>query len=285
MWFQSPSFSAFAFLTAVYGFVVGMSLKTDGLKRSSSEVNAETKTDLKDTYGEFYKSILIVNFAALSTTDAIVSALEVVRWENYRRSLKAHAKLALYLAVLYASCSYSFVVLFNAFLLRNLPSFLEPWLRIHVLSGYSLLKDSETEPQCEKSSQDSTTDVAPLMVDADVASPEKRKTHEHIGLLDETASGAGQTADQSSDHYCRGCDTSFGYILNRRHYCRHCGDHFCASCCNRYVPRYFFGATAPAAKTETVMVCLRCFEYLSDKFAKQTSENEDNLTTAAPSIN
>ena len=33
------------------------------------------------------------------------------------------------------------------------------------------------------------------------------------------------------------------YYTLFQHYCRHCGDHFCANCCNQYVPRYLFGAT------------------------------------------
>lgn len=58
---------------------------------------------------------------------------------------------------------------------------------------------------------------------------------------------------------CTGCGAVFTTILKRRHICNNCGNHFCSRCCSYKVPRASFGATAPAAQTETVAVCLACF--------------------------
>lgn len=63
---------------------------------------------------------------------------------------------------------------------------------------------------------------------------------------------------------CSGCGAVFTAILKRRHICSSCGNHYCARCCSHKVPRSKFGATAPAAQTETVAVCTRCLHKLVD---------------------
>eukprot|EP00045_Choanoeca_perplexa_P013199 m.148091 g.148091 ORF g.148091 m.148091 type:complete len:389 (-) comp16275_c0_seq14:1233-2399(-) len=60
---------------------------------------------------------------------------------------------------------------------------------------------------------------------------------------------------------CAGCRNSYS-LFRGRVYCRNCGGHYCSSCCKYKVPRSVFGATAPAAKKETVRVCNRCIEQL-----------------------
>ncbi|XP_065183868.1 protrudin-like [Sycon ciliatum] len=67
----------------------------------------------------------------------------------------------------------------------------------------------------------------------------------------------------TKESLCAGCLVSLSGILRKRCYCRHCGQDFCATCCNKEVPRAFLGATAPAAKTETVLVCHTCHEFLT----------------------
>lgn len=64
---------------------------------------------------------------------------------------------------------------------------------------------------------------------------------------------------KASGERCTGCGAVFTAILKRRHICNNCGNHFCSRCCSYKVPRASFGATAPAAQTETVAVCLACF--------------------------
>lgn len=61
---------------------------------------------------------------------------------------------------------------------------------------------------------------------------------------------------------CTRCEVVFSAILKRRHICSHCGNHFCSRCCSYKVPRSSFGATAPAAQTETVAVCFSCYSIL-----------------------
>lgn len=67
---------------------------------------------------------------------------------------------------------------------------------------------------------------------------------------------------------CFECNVSFSSILKRRYYCRHCGNHFCSKCCNQKVPKSLFGATAPAAQTETVLVCGKCYKVLMSEKEK-----------------
>nr|XP_022286867.1 protrudin-like [Crassostrea virginica]XP_022286868.1 protrudin-like [Crassostrea virginica] len=64
---------------------------------------------------------------------------------------------------------------------------------------------------------------------------------------------------------CHKCDVSFASILKRRFYCRHCGNNFCSKCCNQKVPKSMFGATAPQAQTEMVLVCSVCYELLMNQ--------------------
>ncbi|XP_068709887.1 protrudin-like isoform X2 [Montipora foliosa] len=64
---------------------------------------------------------------------------------------------------------------------------------------------------------------------------------------------------------CAACDVSFSSVLKKRQYCRHCGDSFCSRCCCKRVKRAVFGATAPAAYEETVLVCMSCYGYLVNK--------------------
>ncbi|XP_041369686.1 protrudin-like [Gigantopelta aegis] len=79
---------------------------------------------------------------------------------------------------------------------------------------------------------------------------------------------------QMSNECCNGCKASFSPILKRRHYCRHCGNHFCNKCCSRKVPRAVFGATAPAAQTETVLVCVKCHQLLT----KSSDKDKDKVS-------
>lgn len=64
---------------------------------------------------------------------------------------------------------------------------------------------------------------------------------------------------------CAACDVSFSSVLKKRQYCRHCGVSFCSRCCCKRVKRAVFGATAPAAYEETVLVCKSCYDYLMNK--------------------
>lgn len=277
MWIQSATFSAFSLLLIIYGSVFVMSLKTDRLRKSIPESNPAQIRELKEIYGEFYLSILLINSIVTDLTKVIVTTYEIVRWEDPSRSIKTHAKWMFYGAVIYASFAYSFIILFNVVMLHNLPVCLGPWLHIEVFSEKAVADDSKGDLTLSEQPPSSNFTVAG---EADVVNSESKPSQP----LEQSGESA-TNADQSSAQFCRGCDTSFGYFLNRRHYCRHCGDHFCANCCNQYVPRYLFGATAPAAKTEKVMVCFRCFEYLSEKFEKETSVEEVNVTEVEPSIN
>ncbi|KAK2162465.1 hypothetical protein LSH36_98g04077 [Paralvinella palmiformis] len=86
----------------------------------------------------------------------------------------------------------------------------------------------------------------------------KGKRQGVVGKLLKTVKTQGQSGR------CEGCKVTFTTILKRRRLCSHCGNHFCSRCCNYKVTRSMFGATAPAAQTETVNVCYYCFNYLNN---------------------
>ncbi|RDD42707.1 Protrudin [Trichoplax sp. H2] len=82
--------------------------------------------------------------------------------------------------------------------------------------------------------------------------------------------------------HCASCDSSFSKMLIRRQYCRACGDSFCSRCCSMKVPRAVFGATAPAAYVETVLVCNSCYADLKDTLLQvQAAANRQNITDAS----
>lgn len=64
---------------------------------------------------------------------------------------------------------------------------------------------------------------------------------------------------------CIGCNAAFSPLLKRRFHCSHCGNHYCSRCCCYKVPRSLFGATSPAARLETVIVCYFCYKFLTQK--------------------
>ncbi len=79
--------------------------------------------------------------------------------------------------------------------------------------------------------------------------------------LASAVSSASASAAAAVAAACSQCRAAFN-VLRRRHYCRHCGNKFCSSCCANQVPRALFGATAPAAATAKVRVCDLCMAQL-----------------------
>ncbi|KAL4231327.1 endoplasmic reticulum tubular network formation [Mactra antiquata] len=68
-----------------------------------------------------------------------------------------------------------------------------------------------------------------------------------------------------SNECCFECKASFASILKRRYTCCHCGNNFCSKCCSQKVPKSLFGATAPSAQTDTVLVCVVCHKLLQEQ--------------------
>jgi hypothetical protein len=63
------------------------------------------------------------------------------------------------------------------------------------------------------------------------------------GLVDQEA----MPRDQGL--FCTAAPHPLNWILRRllQHYCRHCGENYCSSCCSFKVPRKYFGATGASA--------------------------------------
>eukprot|EP00794_Sanderia_malayensis_P019931 gene19931-21883_t len=71
---------------------------------------------------------------------------------------------------------------------------------------------------------------------------------------------------------CTSCNVEFSTILKKRNYCRHCGNSYCSKCCNQRVPKAVFGATAPAAYEERVLVCQSCYSFLMNRIKGTNTE-------------
>jgi len=71
---------------------------------------------------------------------------------------------------------------------------------------------------------------------------------------------------------CTSCNAEFSAILKKRYYCRHCGHSYCSNCCRQRVPRVVFGATAPAAYEERVLVCNSCYAFLMNRIKGANTE-------------
>jgi len=264
-WYQT-GVSLLVVMLLSFGFLSLIGLKTEIFSNSfSSSYSMENRR--KEIYAEFYQSIIWINSAVLDLTKCINFIYEIIRWDNFNTSLKAYAQLIVYGSVLYLSFSYSFMILMNIFMLRNLPKFLGP-----MMSGYWYFDDEPVENLHSAQMQTRILGQSPYYISA-IQDQTKCEIPSGQGASSpyRTDDAASSSETIESDRYCHGCEASFGYILKRRHYCRHCGDRFCWNCCNQLVPRYYFGATAPAAKTETVVVCQRCYVYLTEKFGNQAS--------------
>lgn len=71
---------------------------------------------------------------------------------------------------------------------------------------------------------------------------------------------------------CISCNVEFSTILKKRNYCRHCGNSYCSKCCHQRVPKVVFGATAPAAYEERVLVCKSCYAFLMNRVKGTNTE-------------
>ncbi|CAM9924888.1 unnamed protein product [Ectocarpus sp. 4 AP-2014] len=66
--------------------------------------------------------------------------------------------------------------------------------------------------------------------------------------------------EPGKDSRCAVCDSTFGYVLKRRHHCRNCGRLVCSACAERFWPRSMLPPTYNVDTSEKkVRVCSTCY--------------------------
>ncbi|CBN78436.1 conserved unknown protein [Ectocarpus siliculosus] len=66
--------------------------------------------------------------------------------------------------------------------------------------------------------------------------------------------------EPGKDSRCAVCDSTFGYVLKRRHHCRNCGRLVCSACAERFWPRSMLPPTYNVDTSEKkVRVCSSCY--------------------------
>lgn len=211
----------------------------------------------------------------------------VLKWDNLEESIRCYLEIALILIFLHLlPLRWGITMVINLFLLEHKAATLLNDSRLVMKLG----KKQESVDRSDCISVDSTpstendtpTFSPPDFSDSDDSDAEKGDTSgpddesdmdEEPNVAKTSTSKGGvvgkilefKKKHQSATGNCVGCNVQFSTILKRRHICSHCGNHFCSRCCSHKVPRSMFGATSPAAQTETVPVCSFCNMYLTGK--------------------
>ncbi|XP_065061413.1 protrudin-like isoform X2 [Rhopilema esculentum] len=107
-----------------------------------------------------------------------------------------------------------------------------------------------------------------------VQNQERHREKSGLSIVSKFASStlASFTRRRQRQGNCSSCSVQFSTILKKRTYCRHCGYSYCSKCCNQRVPRVVFGATAPAAYEERVLVCKSCYAFLMNRMRGTNTE-------------
>jgi len=233
---------------------------------SVNSASMHTKRCRKEVIKDFQDSMLIIYNMASTTNYFVSQVILLLRWTNVWASFTACCSI-LGLIMLVLVTNNSSAVLLNIVLLHQLPFKL---YQIHSMISTPIPDEVFLEPEVP-------SNVIEFSESVQESQKSDAKADSDEAMERDTTRTKAASTSRSKEQSCQGCDASFGYILKRRHYCRHCGDHFCWSCCNKFLPRSFFGATAPAAKTETVNVCHTCFVFLQRAAA-------DVVTTGAAGV-
>ncbi|KAK6178059.1 hypothetical protein SNE40_012895 [Patella caerulea] len=233
--------------------------------------------DTLQTVRKFRYSLIEMHDFVIKCNEYLSSFFTILKWQETIPSLIFHAEVCVFiLSLVVMPTRWNFFLFFNWFFLCQQDTinyvkkqFLADEKRAttsesngiksdHVITKEELEESkvngerrdsSDTEP-CDGSYPESES-MIPL-------EPQPTKPGMVARLLELKRRRQQVTAES-----CFGCKVSFSSFLKRRYYCRHCGKDFCNKCCNQKVPRSVFGATSPAAQTETVLVCNTCRKMLS----------------------
>ncbi|XP_061171874.1 protrudin-like isoform X1 [Saccostrea echinata] len=256
---------------------------------STSSQKEEEDEDIEDE--EAMKTVKQFRYSLLQMYDFIVLCNEgltqfyrILKWDNTLASLRFHVEICVFLLSLVVLPTRGICfMLVNWFFLANEVVFYKllkygekVWgvslspipIKDNGAIRYTVLEEDQQKSKEEDTKEQPEVDCDPSQLeimsdDSDLKSSiyskpsmverllELRKRRQHI-----------------AHETCHKCDVSFASILKRRFYCRHCGNNFCSKCCNQKVPKSMFGATAPQAQTEMVLVCGVCYDLLMNQADK-----------------
>ncbi|GAB1607543.1 protrudin-like isoform X1 [Argonauta hians] len=255
----------------------------------------------QNTVREFQYSLIQVNDFLIRCNEYLDSFYTILKWEDIGPSLRFHVEICSFLIFLTMfPARWNFVLFFNWFFLGH-----EEMLKF--LSSQSQLLMTKWNGEVDSSGDNSPSPSSgghkgpemdsngqtDMMNSKNEESPEKEEISNSDGEFDFVNCDSVTDAENRNEPLptkpgmvarlmelkkrrqyiasgaCNACNVSFSSILKRRYYCRHCGNHFCAKCCAQKVPKSLFGATAPSAQTETVLVCNTCYNMLMKKDDKE----------------
>ncbi|XP_048746371.1 protrudin-like [Ostrea edulis] len=253
------------------------------------EEDVEDEEAMKTVQQFRYSLLQMYDFIVLCN-DGLTQLYKILKWDNTLASLRFHVEICVFLlslvvlptrGICFMLINWFFLaneVVFNKLLrygervwgvtLSPIPILDKGPMKYTVLvDDQQMSKEDDTmsrgDDTKEQSDNDDPIHLEIMSEDSELKSSiyskpsmverllELRKRRQHI-----------------ANETCHKCDVSFASILKRRFYCRHCGNNFCSKCCNQKVPKSMFGATAPQAQTEMVLVCGVCYDLLMNQSDK-----------------
>lgn len=259
----------------------------------STSPTKEEEEDVEDeevmkTVKQFRYSLLQMYDFIVLCNDGLTEFYRILKWDNILASLRFHVEICVFLLSLVVLPTRGICfMLVNWFFLANEVVFHKFLKYGEKCWGVSLspipLKDngpSRTPSNTSSESDDRASNEVEIKEQSDVESDPS-----NIEILSDDSDLKSSVYSKPTmverflalkkrrkhiaNETCHKCDVSFASILKRRLYCRHCGNNFCSKCCNQKVPKSMFGATAPQAQTEMVLVCNVCYDLLMNQADKE----------------
>ncbi|XP_029645929.1 protrudin isoform X3 [Octopus sinensis] len=254
----------------------------------------------QNTVREFQYSLIQVNDFLIRCNEYLDSFYTILKWEEIGPSLRFHIEICSFLIFLTMfPARWNFILFFNWFFLgheemlkyisKKSQFFMAKWKDENELE----VENPSSDPKVPEMDSNGQTEQVNSKKGENEESPEKEEISTSDGEFDFVNCDSVGYAENRHEPLptkpgmvarlmelkkrrqyiasgaCNACNVSFSSILKRRYYCRHCGNHFCAKCCAQKVPKSLFGATAPSAQTETVLVCNTCYNMLMKKEDKE----------------
>ncbi|XP_064603894.1 protrudin-like [Liolophura sinensis] len=254
-----------------------------------------TATENMQSIKEFRVSLIQMYVILEDLNQKLIRFYTLLKWDDMKQSLRFHVGISLTMLCLCVLPSrWNFLLFTNWFLLGDekvhkylrkngvdkLQAFIQEKCGLDLLTQSACVKEvkeknrtfTEKEPsECEeKPGVEGQSDGEYDVGSSESGNDSDSKTEfvpSKPGMVSRLLEFK-RRKQQMMTGQCHGCKASFASILKRRYCCMQCGNHFCARCCFQKVPRSVFGATAPAAKTETVPVCGSCYTLLANKEGK-----------------
>lgn len=259
-----------------------------------------------NTIREFRYSLIQINDFLIRCNEYLASFYTILKWDELGPSLRFHIEICSFMVFLTVFPSrWNFLLFFNWFFLghEEMLKYISKWYKFLMTKWNAPSpptvavvpaddSDEKSETKGEETHLLNGTDKVEQKINEETGG-EKEEISTSDGEYELGGCESGNDSDNRHEPLptkpgmvarlmelkkrrqyiasgaCNACNVSFSSILKRRYYCRHCGNHFCAKCCAQKVPKSLFGATAPSAQTETVLVCNTCYSLLVKKEDKE----------------